>query len=77
MPTLDIFRFVQRLHFFINRKATGSPCELARKLGISRASLYRYFDALRGMGAKIGYCKQRQSYYYEEKFELNLERLVF
>ena len=32
---------------------------------------YRYILELKNMGAPIQYCRDRQSYYYEESFDLD------
>ena len=49
----------------IRQKATGSPPEFARKLGISERSLYEYLKALKELGAPIRFSKQDHSYFYE------------
>lgn len=53
-------------------KSTGSPRELADRMSVSRATLFRHLDDLRSMGAPIAYEKDRQTYYYEEPFDLKL-----
>ncbi len=62
-----IRRFDQLLRF----KSTGSPHELARKLSISEASLYRLIDTFREMGAHIEFNLDCQSYIYSD--EVNFE----
>lgn len=62
---------VRRLHSLILRKATGTPNELARKLGISPPSLFRYIETLREFGAPVAFCRVHQRYYYTEEFELD------
>ena len=64
----DQLRLIQRLHNLIARKSTGPPEKLAIRLQISRASLFRYLNALRDLGAVIDYCKYHQSYIYREPF---------
>ncbi len=48
----------------IHLKASGSPSDFASKLEISPSSLHQYLDVMRGMGAEIGYCRRRPTYYY-------------
>lgn len=62
---------IKRIHSLIQRKGTGSPLDLAKRLSISRASVHRYLNELKNLGADIVYCKLRQSYYYKEPFDLN------
>ena len=44
--------------------------ELAEKLEISVATVYRYLNDLKTQGAPIKYCRNRQSYYYTQPFDL-------
>lgn len=54
-----------RLDQFIRQKGTGSPPELAQKMGISERSLYEYLKVLKDLGAPIKFSRQERSYYYE------------
>ena len=73
MRFAEHLELLERLNELINRKGTGSPNELAKKLKTSRSSLYRYLDDLKLMGAEISFCKHRQSFYYENNasFKIN------
>lgn len=64
---------IKRLDSLIGRKATGDAGRLAQKLDLSKASVYRYLDTMKDLGAPIAYCKQRKSYYYTDPdYRLNL-----
>jgi len=54
----------------IRRKATGTPEEFATKLGLGKSVLMEELSELRELGAKIAYCRERRSYYYEQSFLL-------
>jgi predicted DNA-binding transcriptional regulator YafY len=56
----------------IRVKATGCPTSFSKRLDISNASLYRYLNDLKNLGAPIKYCKERESYMYEQPFQLKL-----
>ncbi len=56
---------LERLDQLIRMKATGSARELAKKLGISKSTVYEVIDVLKQLGADIGYCSYRKSFYYE------------
>ena len=45
-------------------KATGSPDQLAQRLGLSRSTVYEIIECMRSMNAEIDYCKVRQTYFY-------------
>ena len=72
----DRWQHLNRIHFFIQRKATGKPQELANKLGISVASLYRYIRILKNSDASIVYDKDRASYVYEDEFKMDKEDIA-
>ena len=63
---------LERLHFFIRLKATGTPKEFAHIMGISERSLYYYMVILRDKGATISYDRTRNSYFYPENMEFSL-----
>ena len=63
---------IKRLDSLIRHKATGSPEELADRMDVSRATIFRHLDDLRSVGAPIAYEKDRQTYYYDEPFDLKL-----
>ena len=58
-----------RLHHLIRKKATGSPAELALKLGLSERAVFEYIRAMRDMGAPISFCAYRRTYYYEHEVQ--------
>lgn len=63
---------VKRLHYLIKRKATGNAQQLAKRLEVSRATVFRRIEDLKTLGAEVEYCKERQSYFYRNYFELVL-----
>ena len=68
---MDI-RIIIRLNELIMAEQTGSPNELASKLGISVRTLYNYIAFMRkDMKAPITYDFQRLSYVYEVECEFN------
>jgi len=62
----NIINRLERLDYLIRVKATGTPGELACKLGISRSTLYEYINLLKDRGASITFCRKRSCFYYEE-----------
>jgi len=67
---------LQRIDQLIRLKATGTPRELANKLGVSKRTVYEYIQTLKDMDAPICYCKVSRSYVYEEpgRFEINFKK---
>ena len=66
---MKIYTHIERikcLHSLIQREATGTPLQLAEKLNVSVATVYRLIAELRDRGAPILYCKHSQCYKYTE-----------
>lgn len=57
---------LETLDHLIKIKGTGSPDQLAIKLGISRTQVFEYLNFMRDHGANITFCKYRESYCYSE-----------
>ncbi|MBC8032700.1 MAG: HTH domain-containing protein [Chitinophagaceae bacterium] len=65
MQNVQFERF-KRIDQLIRIKGTGTPSQLAKRLGFSERTVYDYINTMKDMGAPIKYCNFRQSYYYEE-----------
>ena len=70
MTLLEQIELLKRMDSLIRRQATGTPVELADKLGISRTSVFRYIRDLEKLGAPIAYNRSKRRYYYTEEFVL-------
>ncbi len=57
---------LKRIDQLIRIKGTGTPAQLAQRLGFSERTVYDYLNMMKDMGAPIKYCNFRQSYYYEQ-----------
>ena len=58
-------KLIERVIQLAERKATGTPCELSVKLGISQRNLYRVLDCIKDLGITISYSRTQQSYILE------------
>jgi len=64
---------LMRIHSLIKRKGTGTPIQFARRLDISRATLFRLLRDLKDdFEAPIQYCKSRQSYFYSSNYKFDV-----
>lgn len=57
---------LERIDQLIRLKATGRPKELAERLGVSEATVFRMIETMKEMNAPICYNLTRQSYIYTE-----------
>lgn len=62
----------QRMHQLIRSESTGTPCEFAERLDISRRQLYYLLEELKGFGAQIMYSRVNNTFYYANNFEFML-----
>ena len=57
---------LQLLHELISQNKTGTPEQLANRLGVSRSYLYVMIDELRLLNLHISYSRKNKSFYYEK-----------
>lgn len=72
---MSLLKYVDRLRRMddlIRRKATGTPEEFAKRLGIGKTVLMEELRELKSLGAEFSYCKARQSYCYDNEFVLKI-----
>ena len=63
----EIFQRLNRIDHLIRIKGTGTPSELADKIGMSERSTYEYIRLMKEFGAPVGYSRQRKSYFYQQE----------
>ncbi|PKV48541.1 hypothetical protein ATE84_0541 [Aquimarina sp. MAR_2010_214] len=57
---------IERVDQLIRLQATGSPDDLAYRLGISKTKLYRIINTMKSLGAPVEYDITIQSFVYAE-----------
>jgi predicted DNA-binding transcriptional regulator YafY len=57
---------INELDGLIRKGSTGSPANLAGKIGISERTVYDYLKLMKEMGAPITYSRTKTSYLYEQ-----------
>lgn len=72
MQLFESINRAQRIHQFIRTESTGSPCEFAKRLGISRRQLYYCLEEFKDFGAQIVYNRTKNTFYYANDFEFIL-----
>lgn len=78
-PVMTINKYVNRLrqiNQLIRQQRTGSPKELATKLGISERQVYNSIDYLREKEVPVSYCRLRKTYYYSEPVDLRISFIL-
>ncbi len=72
MKTIKNLERLQQLNELVKQENTGTPKELADKLGISERSVYNLVEFLKDWDAPICYCRKQKTYYYSGCFDLQL-----
>lgn len=76
-----LWKICERLNYvntLIKQKSTGTPKELAQKLGITERAWYKFRDELvNDLNLPIDYCPYTRSYIYTEEgnFEIGFRKL--
>ena len=76
MKLFESLFLLERLDQLIRLKATGTPGELASRLGISKRQILRILRHLRAEGFPIEYDRARESYFYSKPVTLQFEFAV-
>ena len=66
----------ERIHQLIRMKATGTPSQLAQRIGVSERNLYRIINDMREDGFPILYNRDRGRYYYEKEVVFEIKFYV-
>jgi len=66
-------KLLQLLHELISEERTDTPERLAKKLSISRASLYLLLDDLKKNNLPITYSRKKKSFIYTKKVNMKLD----
>ena len=57
---------IENLISFIGNTNTGTAVELAEKLGVSRRTLFRDLEYLRGRGCQIDFCQTEKKFKFDK-----------
>ncbi|SFE81860.1 helix-turn-helix domain-containing protein [Thermoflexibacter ruber] len=72
MKANDKLKTLSYLHYLIKHKSTGSPEQLAEKLGVCKRTAQNYIEYLKELGAPIKYCHFSISYCYTDMWDIRL-----
>jgi len=71
--TTETFVVMERL---IRKRSTGTPKQLARRLSVSPATLFRMLNEFNTRGAKVEFCSFCKSYVYSGDKVVNIKLSV-
>lgn len=67
MKFVEQIERLQYLDELIRKKSTGSPQQLAKRIGLSRSQLYNLIGYLNDMGMEVRFSRVRNSFYYSSQ----------
>jgi predicted DNA-binding transcriptional regulator YafY len=73
MKLLEQIERINRLHYLIKHRRTGTPQQLARRLNLSTSMIYKLMEELRIREVPIEYSRQRKTYYYSSEFLMHIQ----
>ncbi len=73
MKLIEQIERINRLHELIRYRRTGTPQELAKRLGLSTSMIYKTIEELKDKGVPIEYSRQLQTYYYSHLYLMNIK----
>lgn len=76
MKLIEQLQLLDRLDQLIRLKATGTPDELADRLGVSRRTVYNLIQMLNDLGAEISYNKCRGSFQYDADIQFQFDLVI-
>ncbi len=75
---MKISEYIERLKLIqklVQEEKTGSPDELANRLGVSRGTLYSLIDELQSHNVSISYSRKKQSVPVQAKNTVNRKNI--
>ncbi|WP_162418782.1 HTH domain-containing protein [Cyclobacterium roseum] len=68
----QIERF-QLLNKLVKEQRTGSPNDMAKKMGISKRQLYVYLEYLKDLGVEISFSRKLNSFIYKGNTKIYID----
>jgi HTH domain len=70
MTFIEQLEALERLHLLIQRKATGTPEQLAERLNVCPRTIRNLIQILKHKDLSVHYSRDLQTYYYESDVEV-------
>lgn len=67
---------IKKTNKLIKEQETGTPDRFANQLNIGKRQLYNILDNLKIIGASIKYCRKKETFYYVDDFDLQINYSV-
>jgi predicted transcriptional regulator len=70
---MEVFKRIEQIHLFhklIQSESTGTPSEFAKRLHVSRSTLYNIINELKSYNASIKYSRARKTFFYTHPYKL-------
>jgi len=65
MTSFDSIEKLELFHKLVQQEKTGTPVDFAKRIGISRSTLYELISEFESRDVAIGYSRSRSTFYYK------------
>jgi len=72
MTPFDSIEKLELFHKLIEQQRTGTPVDFAKRIKISRSTLYELIGEFQSRGVIIGYSRSRSTFYYKFPTEISI-----
>lgn len=76
MKVFNFIEVVMVFHSLVLHGNTGNAATFAKRLGVSRSTLYNLLDDLESYGIEIEYCRERKTYRYQHPELVEIKVLI-
>ena len=65
MTPFDSIEKLELFHKLVEQQRTGTPTDFAKRIRVSRSTLYELISEFQSRGVAIGYSRNRSTFYYK------------
>lgn len=76
MKVFEIIERLEKINKCLKEERTGTAKEFAQKIGVSRSSLFNYFDYLKSYEIEINYDFHKNSFVYKENIQIDIQQPI-
>ena len=72
MTPFDSIEKLELFHKLVEQEKTGTPIDFAKRIGVSRSTLYELISEFESRDIAIGYSRSRSTFYYKTPVAISI-----
>jgi hypothetical protein len=72
MTPIEYLEKLELFHKLVDQQRTGTPIDFAKRISISRSTLYELISEFQSRGVEIGYSRTRNTFYYKSSTVIDI-----